>query len=157
MNAQLAGKYLTFKLDDEDYGIDILKVKEINGLMPITTVPKTPPFVKGVINLRGQVIPVTSLRLKFGMPEAKDTDRTCIIVVEILGASGPVPMGIVVDQVSEVTNIRDEDIQDTPSFGARLSTEYILGMANMDDQVKILLDIDRVLTRDEIEVLEKAA
>ncbi|MFZ7126899.1 MAG: chemotaxis protein CheW [Desulfobacterales bacterium] len=157
MKEELAGKYLTFKLAHEDYGIAILKVKEIIGMMPITPVPKTPPYVKGVINLRGKVIPVTCLRLKFGMNETDYTDRTCIIVVEIEGQSGSVPVGIIVDSVSEVANIRGEVIQESPSFGSRVSTEFILGMANMDGNVKILLDIDRILTQEEVEALENAA
>lgn len=157
MKEELAGKYLTFKLADEDYGIAILKVKEIIGMMAITPVPKTPQYMKGVINLRGKVIPVTCLRLKFGMAEVDYTDRTCIIVVEIEGQSGAVPIGIVVDSVSEVANIRGEAIQESPSFGSKVSTEFILGMANMDDNVKILLEIDRILTHEEIEILENAA
>jgi purine-binding chemotaxis protein CheW len=157
MKADLTGKYLTFKLADEDYGIAILKVKEIIGMMAITPVPKTPAYVKGVINLRGKVIPVTCLRQKFGMPEVDYTERTCIIVVEIGGQAGPVPIGIIVDSVSEVANIRGEAIQESPSFGSRVSTEYILGMANMDGKVKILLDIDRILTQEEVVALENAA
>ncbi len=157
MKADLTGKYLTFKLADEDYGIAILKVKEIIGMMAITPVPKTPAYLKGVINLRGKVIPVTCLRQKFGMPEVDYTERTCIIVVEIGGQAGPVPIGIIVDSVSEVANIRGEAIQESPSFGSRVSTEYILGMANMDGKVKILLDIDRILTQEEVVALENAA
>jgi purine-binding chemotaxis protein CheW len=157
MSENLAGKYLTFKLADEDYGIAILKVKEIIGMMPVTPVPKTPEYVKGVINLRGKVIPVTSLRLRFGIREIDYTDRTCIIVVEIAGQSVDMLIGIVVDSVSEVLNIKAEEIQDTPSFGTKVSTEYILGMANMDGRVKILLDIDRVLTEEQVAALEEAA
>ena len=144
------GKYLTFSLAGEEYGIGILKVKEIIGMMPITTVPRTPGFVKGVINLRGKVIPVVSLRLKFGMEETNYTERTCIIVVETAGQSSPVLIGIVVDAVSEVLNIKAEDIEDTPTFGARLETEYILGMAKMNGGVKILLDINKVLGNGEM-------
>lgn len=139
------GKYLTFTLDREEYGIGILKIKEIIGMMPITAVPQTPEFVKGVINLRGKVIPVVDLRLRFGMEEIEYTERTCIIVVEIGGESGEVMIGIVVDSVSEVLNIKAEDIEETPSFGTKLNTDYILGMAKMDGGVKILLDIDHVL------------
>ena len=153
--ADREGKYLTFALADEEYGIGILKVKEIIGIMPITTVPQTPEFVKGVINLRGKVIPVVALRLKFGMEEVEYTDRTCIIVVEIAGSSGAVMMGIVVDSVSEVLNIKGDDIEDTPTFGTKLDTEYILGMAKLDGGVKILLDIDRVLSGEEIDSIEK--
>jgi purine-binding chemotaxis protein CheW len=151
------GKYLTFSLAGEEYGIGILKVKEIIGMMPITTVPRTPDFIKGVINLRGKVIPVVDLRLKFGMEAMAYTERTCIIVVEIKGAVSSVLIGIVVDSVSEVLNIKGTDIENTPAFGTRVNTDYILGMAKINGTVKILLDIDKVLTGDEIEVLEKAA
>jgi len=151
------GKYLTFTLDEEEYGIGILKVKEIMGVMPITSVPRAPHFVKGVINLRGKVIPVIDLRLRFSIPEIAYTDKTCIIVVEIKGLAGQVQMGIVVDSVSEVLNIKGEDIEDTPTFGAAVETDYILGMAKIDGGVKILLDIDRVLSNREIEIVEKAA
>ncbi|MBW2321371.1 MAG: purine-binding chemotaxis protein CheW [Deltaproteobacteria bacterium] len=151
------GKYLTFTLADEEYGIGILKIKEIIGMMPITTVPQTPEFVKGVINLRGKVIPVIDLRLRFGMVSINYTDRTCIIVVEIQGTVDTVQIGIVVDSVSEVLNIKGEEVEDTPTFGARLNTDYILGMAKMEGGVKILLDIDRVLKAEEVEMLEKAA
>ena len=119
--------------------------------------PQTPGFVKGVINLRGKVIPVTDLRLRFGMPAMDYTERTCIIVVEIYGESGMLLIGIVVDSVSEVLNVREEDIEDTPTFGADLNTDYILGMAKLEGGVKILLDIDRVLSIEEISLLEKAA
>lgn len=144
------GKYLTFVLADEEYGIGILKVKEIIGLMPITPVPKTPSHVKGVINLRGKVIPVVDLRLKFGMSGAQSTERTCIIVVEISFCGNKISMGIVVDSVSEVLNIRAVEIEDTPSFGTKLDTDYILGMAKSGQGVKILLDIDKVVNSGEI-------
>ncbi len=151
------GKYLTFSLDNEEYGIGILKIKEIIGMMPITSVPQTPAFVKGVINLRGKVIPVVDLRLRFGMEEMAYSERTCIIVVEIEGPAGTVMIGIVVDAVSEVLNVKGEDIEDTPTFGAKLNTDYILGMAKMEGGVKILLDIDQVLSTEEVAALEKAA
>ncbi len=155
--AEREGKYLTFTLHDEEYGIGILKVKEIIGMMPITTVPKTPDYVKGVINLRGKVIPVADLRLKFGMDPMDYTERTCIIVVEISGAGKKVHMGIVVDSVSEVLNIKAGDIEDTPNFGSRLDTDYILGMAKAGGGIKILLDIDEILNIDEIAVMDRAA
>ncbi len=151
------GKYLTFALAGEEYGIGILKVKEIIGIIPITTVPRTPLFMKGVINLRGKVISVIDLRLKFGMEEAPYTERTCIIVVEILSEKGSVPMGIVVDSVSEVLNIQGSDIEETPAFGSKFNAEFISGMAKINEGVKILLDIDKVLSAEEIVVLEKAA
>lgn len=144
------GKYLTFSLAGEEYGIGILKVKEIIGLMPITLVPQMPEHIKGVINLRGKVIPVVDLRLKFGMAPAQSTERTCIIVVEIVSGGNKIAMGIVVDSVSEVLNIRAAEIVDTPSFGSKLNTTYILGMAKAGQGVKILLDIDRVMSDDEI-------
>lgn len=149
-----AGKYLTFTLESEEYGIGILKVKEIIGMMPVTSVPRTPEFVKGVINLRGKVIPIVDLRLRFGMDSQAYNEKTCIIVVEIESESGIVLIGIVVDAVSEVLNIKAEDIEDAPTFGTRLDTDYILGMAKMEGGVKILLNIDKVLNRDEVAQLE---
>lgn len=157
MEDNKAGKYLTFKLDEEDYGLSLLKVREIIGMMPITSVPRTPDFVKGVINLRGKVIPVTDLRLRFDMPEIDYNDRTCIIVVEIATAESTVQMGIVVDAVTEVLAVKPEEIEPPPEFGSRLDTAYILGIANMDGSVKILLDINRVLTAEETAALEDAA
>ncbi len=151
------GKYLTFTLANEEYGIGILKIKEIIGMMPVTTVPRTPEFVKGVINLRGKVIPIMDLRLRFKMEPIDYTDRTCIIVVEIKSQAGTVQIGAVVDSVSEVLNVGGSDIEETPSFGTKLDTEYILGMAKVEGGVKILLDIDKVLTSDELYLLEKAA
>ena len=149
------GKYLTFTLNEEEYGIGILKVKEIIGMMAITSVPRTPEFVKGVINLRGKVIPVMDLRLKFSMGEIPYTDRTCIIVVEIDSQDSTVLIGIVVDAVSEVLNIAEDEIEEAPTFGSKLDTDYILGMAKMEGGVKILLDIDRVLSAKELEALDK--
>ncbi len=145
------GKYLTFGLGSEEYGLEILKVKEIIGIMNITAVPQTPKYVKGVINLRGKVIPVIDLRLKFGMEVIEYNDRTCIIVVDIAAVLGKkTVMGIVVDSVSEVLNIKGEEIEDTPTFGVKLDTDYILGMAKVKGAVKILLEIDKVLTTDVI-------
>ncbi len=151
------GKYLTFALADEEYGISILKIKEIIGMMPITSVPQTPDFVKGVINLRGKVIPVVDLRVRFGMESADYTERTCIIVVEIAGQSNDILMGCVVDAVSEVLNIKAEETEDSPKFGGKLKTDYILGMAKMEGGVKILLDIDEVLSAAEVAFLEETA
>ncbi len=151
------GKYLTFTLAGEEYGIGILKIREIIGMMPITSVPQAPDFVKGVINLRGKVIPVIDLRLRFGMPAMDYTERTCIIVVQIDLRDTPLNIGIVVDSVSEVLNISGNDIENAPMFGTQLNTNYILGMAKIEGGVKILLDIDKVLTENEIGLLEKAA
>ena len=137
-----AGKYLTFSLSGEEYGLEILKVREIIGVMDITDVPRTPEFVKGVINLRGKVIPVVDLRLKFAMPEAEHTEETCIIVVNV----GDVEMGIVVDKVSEVLDIAAQEIEESPSFGASVDTDFILGMGKAGDRVTILLDVEKVLS-----------
>jgi purine-binding chemotaxis protein CheW len=149
------GKYLTFSLANEEYGIGILKIKEIIGMMPITSVPQTPEFVKGVFNLRGKVIPVLDLRRRFGMEPMEYSERTCIIVVEIAGEAANVMIGLVVDSVSEVLSIKAEVIEDTPTFGMKLNTDYILGMAKIGKYVKILLDIDRVLGTDEIAQLKQ--
>src|SRR6478672_6426104 len=144
-----AGKYLTFQLGQEEFGIRVLKVREIMGIQDITAVPHTPAYVKGVINLRGKVIPVLDLRLKFGLPGMEYNQRTCIIVVQIQGESGLLLMGIIVDGVSEVLNLTGAEVEDTPDFGANFSTPYILGMAKVKGKVKILLDIDRVLSNQE--------
>lgn len=151
------GKYLTFILAKEEYGIGILKVKEIIGMMPITSVPRTPKFVKGVVNLRGKVIPVMDLRLKFNMGEIPYTDRACIIVVEIELETSTVLIGIVVDAVSEVLNIQENEIEDTPAFGTALDTAYILGLAKINGGVKILLNIDKVLSAVEMDDLGKVS
>ena len=144
------GKYLTFTLANEDYGIGILKVKEIIGMMAVTKVPRCPDFVKGVINLRGKVIPVMDLRMRFGVDASGYTERTCIVVVEIETESKSIVLGLIVDSVSEVLNIKSEDIEETPEFGTNVGTDYILGMAKTSGRVKILLDIEKVLEADEI-------
>lgn len=154
--ADKEGKYLTFSLAGEEYGIGILKVKEIIGMMPITVVPQIPGYIKGVINLRGKVIPVIDLRVKFAIQATEYTERTCIIVVEITSAARTILIGIVVDSVSEVLNIKGADIEATPSFGTRLNTEFILGMAKVGGNIKILLDIDRVLSVEEIKTVDAA-
>lgn len=141
---------MQFELAGEYYGLDILKVREINGMMDITGVPQTPNFVRGLINLRGKVIPVLDLRLKFGLPEKPYTDRTAIIVVEIKTLSGLVQMGIVVDTVSEVVNIAQKDIEPPPNFGSPLKSDYILGMAKTRIGVIVILDIDRILTDEDL-------
>jgi purine-binding chemotaxis protein CheW len=145
-----AGKYLTFQLAQEEFGIRVLKVREIMGLQEITAVPQTPAHVKGVINLRGKVMPLIDLRLKFGMPAAEYTTRTCIIVTQVRAESGTVLMGIVVDGVSEVLNLSGQEIEDTPDFGQDVSSQYLLGMAKVKGKVKILLDIDKVLFSREV-------
>jgi len=139
------GKYLTFSLEEEEYGIAIVKVKEITQMMNITPVPHTPRYVKGVVNLRGKVIPVIDLRIRFSMNDPTYTDRTCIIVVEIVSEDDEViQVGNVVDSVTEVLNVTEENVEETPSFGTKVDTAYILGLANIEGKVKILLDIDQV-------------
>lgn len=151
--ATRAGKYLTFYLDREEYGIGILRVREIIGLLPITAVPRTPDHVCGVINLRGKVIPVISLRRRFEMPDVESDEQTCIIVVQ----SGETTLGIVVDRVSEVLDIGGEDIVDAPAFGTGVRTEYLLGIGKAQDRIRLLLDIDRVLSEGERAELDAMA
>ena len=143
------GKFLTFALSNEEYGIEILKVREIIGLMDITTVPQTPDYMKGVINLRGKVIPVIDLRLKFLMQEEKHTQETCVIVVEVNNTS----IGIIVDSVSEVLDIKSGEIEGAPSFGQGIDTSFIMGLGKVGEQIVILLDIESVLSSEELEVV----
>ncbi len=146
--ADLAGKYLAFALGQEEYGLPVLKVREIIKVMDITQVPQVPAHVRGVINLRGKVIPVIDLRRKFGFPPQDYTERTCIIVVDVMLSGSRVMMGIVVDSVSEVLNIAGADLDEPPDFGGRVTTDYILALAKVKGSVKILLDLDRVLGAD---------
>lgn len=147
-NAAGGGKYLTFMLGREEYGLPVLKVREIIKVMDITHVPQVPSHVLGVINLRGKVIPVIDLRRKFGFPDQDHTERTCIIVAEVRLASATVMMGVVVDAVSEVVNVAPAEVDAAPDFGGQNSTDYILGLAKVKGSVKILLDLDRVLGSD---------
>lgn len=144
------GKYLTFVLCGEEYGIEILKVREIIGIMNITPVPQTPNYIKGVINLRGKVIPVVDLRLKFGFKEMYHTIETCIIVVEVRNKL----TGVIVDTVSEVLDVSSEGLEPAPHLGEGINTEIFLGMAKIKNKVKILLDIDKVLGTKEINMIE---
>lgn len=150
---QLGGKYLTFQLSGEGYGIEILKVREIFGMQQITSVPGVPEYVKGVINLRGRIIPVIDLRLKFGFDEAEYDKETCIIVVSI----EDVLVGIIVDTVSEVVDIPTDDIEQSPSFGANTPTEYLLGMGKVKERVIILLNVEQVFSEQEIQSIEAAS
>jgi purine-binding chemotaxis protein CheW len=143
---QLAGKYLTVVLADESYGINVLKIREIIRLQKVTSVPQMPGYVKGVINLRGRVIPIVDLRVKFGL-KAEVTERTCIVVVQVrLSAQQIIQMGLIVDGVEEVVNLTAAEIEPTPDFGAKVDTSYLLGMAKVKGEVKTLLDIDRVIS-----------
>ncbi len=152
--AHLAGKYLTFKLAAEEYGLEILKVQEIIKMMEITQVPRTPAFVRGVINLRGKVIPVVELRLKFGMESVATTDKTCVIVVQVKRSASTVTMGIIVDEVSEVLDVLADQIEPPPEFGASVDTDFILGMGKVAKKVVMLLDVDKVLSSAEVATLE---
>ena len=151
--AELAGKYLTFKLADEEYGLEILKVREIMGMMDITMVPQTPDYLKGVINLRGKVIPVIDLRLKFNMPECDYTKETCIIVVDV----EEILMGIIVDTVSEVLDIGGAEIEPPPKFSSNIRTDYIMAIGKAKGSIKILLDISKVLSVEEFEAIGEIA
>lgn len=142
-------KYLTFSLGKEDYGLEILKVREIIGVIGITVVPRMPDFVKGVINLRGKVIPVIDMRLKFGMEAVAQTEETCIIVIDMEN----ILIGILVDRVSEVLDIDRENIEDTPEFGVKIDTDFILGIGKAKDKVIMILDIGKVLTSSEMKSL----
>lgn len=144
--ADVRGKYLTFFLAEEEYGLEILKVREIIGLLPITRVPRTPDSVVGVVNLRGKVIPVVDLRSRFGLPTVEASERSCIIVVQANGME----LGAVVDHVSEVVDVAAEDIEEAPNFGAAVGTDFLLGIAKSGERVRLLLDIDRVLSSDEL-------
>lgn len=151
-----AGKYLVFHLDQEEFAIQVQKVREIMGVQDITQVPQTPVHVKGVINLRGKVIPVIDLRLKFGMEAADYTHRTCIVVVQVSGPQSTVLMGVVVDGVAEVVQVAAADVEDTPSFGQDVTVPYVMGLAKLKGKVKILLDIDQVMTARELARLDLA-
>jgi purine-binding chemotaxis protein CheW len=160
MAATLAkpGKYLSFILGREEYGLEILKVQEIIGIMDVTRVPRTPPYVRGVINLRGRVIPVVDLRSKFQMPSIEDTEKTCVIVVQVTQGDLTVTMGVIVDEVSEVLSFAQEQIEPAPAFGGGMDeAEFITGMGKLGRKVVILLDGDRVLKGEELEAVAQAA
>ena len=146
----LAGKYLTVLLDSEAYGIAVLKVREIIRLQKITPVPQLPDYVKGVINLRGRVIPVVDLRVKFAL-KAEFTERTCVVVVQVRRSQSQFQMGLIVDSVEEVVNVTSDEIEPTPEFGVRVDTSYLLGLAKIKGAVKTLLDIDRVVAPDALD------
>ncbi len=149
--AARAGKYLTFFLDDEEYGLEILKVQEIIGLLPITPVPGTPRYIRGVINLRGKIVPVMDLRAKFGMPAAATSDLSSVIVVR----TEQLLMGLLVDRMAEVTQIHAADIEDPPSFGEDVEIDYLLGIGKAGGRVRLLLDIDHILTTQDVITIKK--
>ncbi|MTI86501.1 MAG: purine-binding chemotaxis protein CheW [Balneolaceae bacterium] len=135
------GKFLSFFLGEEEYAIEILKVQEIIGLIPITPVPRMPSYIRGVSNLRGKIVPVMNLRSRFGLPVVEDTDETCIIVVQ----ENQQLMGVLVDQVSEVADIKTEQIEEVPSFGIQGNSEYLAGIGKVKESVKMILDVHKVL------------
>lgn len=143
-------KYLTFRLGEEEYGLEVEKVQQIIGLTDITPVPRMPKFVRGVMNLRGKIIPVVDLRLKFGMEDLSNLERACIIVVEVPRQTERVQIGMLVDSVSEVLIIKKENIEDPASFGPEYDVEFIRGIGKVGEGIKILLDTDRVLTVSEV-------
>ncbi|MCP4601413.1 MAG: purine-binding chemotaxis protein CheW [Proteobacteria bacterium] len=158
IGARLAGKYMSFKLANEEYGLEILKVREIIGLMDITGVPRTAEFMKGVINLRGKVEPVVDLRLKFGMEGIEATDQTVIIVVQYSSRGSDFTMGILVDEVLEVLNVQAEQIEPPPNFGSgAIDADFILGVGKQDKRVIFLLDIGKILTDEEVDEVVMAS
>jgi purine-binding chemotaxis protein CheW len=152
-----AGKYLVFELGKEEFAIGVLTVREIMGIQDITSVPQTPTHFKGVINLRGKIVPVLDLRLKFALPAIEYNGRTCIVVVTLTSESGPIQMGIVVDSVVEVLNLAESDIENAPAFGDGADTGYLLGMAKVKGRVKMLLDIDKVINAQDLRGLSALA
>jgi len=150
LGMQLAGKHMIFKLDAEEYGLEILAVREIMGVLEITRIPRTPDFIRGVINLRGKVIPVIDLRLKFGMERTEATENSVIIVVQFTDADLNITMGLLVDQVVEVLDIPPTEIEPTPTYGTNsINTNFILGVGKAEKRVIFLLDIGRILTAGE--------
>jgi len=153
-NAQaMAGKYLTFHLDQEVFGLEIMKVQEIIGLQPITHIPQVPGYVRGIINLRGRIVPVIDLRLRFGLPAVADTGKSCIIVVDVRAAARSLSVGLLVDEVAEVLHIAANSAEHVSHFAGNIAMEYILGVGVVQDAVKMLLDIDKVMTFEEVKAI----
>lgn len=154
IGSKLEGKYLTFRLGTEDFGIEILKVQEIIQMQQITKVPCVADYIRGVINLRGRVIPVIELRKKFAQETCDDTSETCVIVVQVETLDIPITMGVIIDEVKEVVEISASQIEETPALGSGIKTEFIMGMGKIGDAVKILLDINKVLSQDEMSTIK---
>jgi len=152
--AESAQRYLTFRLGEAIYGIGILKVQEIIGLMHITPVPGTPAYVRGVINLRGRIIPVVDLRARFGMAATPDNSRTCIVITQTTGSRGPATMGVIVEDVAEVVDLPPDRLEAVPQFGTGIRTEFLTGVGRLAAQVILLLDIDAVLSHEEAELVQ---
>jgi purine-binding chemotaxis protein CheW len=149
-------QHLTFKLDEEVFAVDISKVREVLEFTTVTKVPQTPPFMRGVINLRGSVVPVVDLRLKFGMSETSRTVNTCVIIVEVALDGESTVLGALADSVQEVFELEPGQIEPAPKIGTRLKTEFIKGMGKRDDEFIIILDIDKVFTTDELTIVQDA-
>ncbi len=147
-------QYVTFSLGKELFGVEVKRTKEILSLTPVTKVPQTPEYLLGVINLRGQVVPVVDMRLKLGLPANEETEDTCIIVVEVLVDGETLTVGALADAVREVMEVRDDQIEPPPTLGTRLKTEFITGMGKIDEQFMILLNIDRVFNSDELTLVQ---
>lgn len=157
MNSVNSRQYVTFSLGRELFGVEVTRTREILSLTPVTRVPQTPDYLLGVINLRGQVVPVVDMRLKLGLPAGAETEDTCIIVVEVLVDGEPLVVGALADAVREVLEIRSDQIEPPPRLGSRLKTEFISGMGKVDEQFLILLNLDRVFSSDELTFVQDAA
>lgn len=147
-------EYLTFKLDGDEFAVDVLKSREIVDLKSVTKVPQSPDFMLGVINLRGSVVPVIDLRLKFGMEKAEETQSTSIVVIDVAVGGDTIIVGAMVDSVEEVMELDESQIEPAPRIGTRLNTEFIKGMGKQNDQFLIILDIDRVFSTDELMMVQ---
>ena len=148
-------QFVSFTLGDEVFAVDVAKAREILGYVPVTRVPQTPDFMLGVINLRGSVVPVVDLRLKFGMPTAERTVDTCVIVIEIAIEGDTTTVGILVDSVQEVLDLATDQIEPPPRLGTKLKVEFIKGMGKVNDDFLIILDIDRIFSVDEFALVQQ--
>jgi purine-binding chemotaxis protein CheW len=155
-NVAVSQQYVTFSLGDELFGVEVTRAREILSVTPVTKVPQTPEYLLGVINLRGQVVPVIDMRLKLGLPVSEETEDTCIIVVEVHVDGEAIIVGALADAVREVLEIRSDQIEPAPRLGTRLKTEFITGMGKVDEQFLILLNIDRVFSSEELAIVQDA-
>ena len=157
LNATGSQQYVTFSLAEELFGVEVTRTREILSLTPVTKVPQTPDYLLGVINLRGQVVPVVDMRLKLGLPAGAETEDTCIIVVDVQVDGETITVGALADAVREVMDIRTDQIEPPPRLGTRLNTEFINGMGKVDEQFMILLNIDRIFNSEELILVQDAA
>lgn len=156
VNIASSDQYVTFSLAEELFGVEVSRTREILSLTPITKVPQTPDYLLGVINLRGQVVPVVDMRLKLGLPATDETEDTCIIVIEVQVDGEAIVVGALADAVREVIEVRDDQIEPPPRLGTKLNTEFISGMGKVDEQFMILLNIDRVFSSEELVMVQDA-